>query len=780
MNKSLSLSVHQLVDFLLRTGDIDTRVFNRSSMTEGTRIHSTYQSSQGSDYLSEYPLSHLFSVEGVEIELHGRADGIIKRKNGEFILDEIKSTVEDLLTFRNDNFEWHIGQAKCYAYLFALEQKLDSITIRLTYIKQGKEREKRLEEYFFLQSELKQFVYSLMEDYLNFYNIIFRHIENKNKTIQGLSFPFSKYRSGQRELAKYCYAIAKNGGRLFVEAPTGIGKTMSTLFPYIKASREDDETKIFYLTAKTSGKEAAYNAINILKENGLEINDIVITAKDRICFCKGQACNPEECPYAKGYYNKIQAVLKLCLANYSTFDLETITSIARDNEICPFEFELDMSLFCDVIICDYNYMFDPISYMKRYFDEDASHHLALVDEAHNLIDRSRDMYSSTISYKKYKEAKASVRHSKLAKLKRAFAKVNKLFKEIVEDREDGILVLDSFPNEEYNVFSSFVNTCQDINKNEHKEMTKELLDFYLDLNEFIKLSEYYSEKYVIYLDIKKPAVDLHLFCLDASGFLSRTMSKVRGTVLFSATLQPIQYYIDTLGGNKADDPYLVLPSPFPRDNLKVLVAPKVSVKYKNRDKSYQEVADFISAFIRNKVGNYFIYSPSYEYMEKLLTYIDLEDVDIHAQDKDMTEEEKRDFLLYFQPNPDKTHIGFLVIGGAFSEGIDLVNDRLIGAVIIGIGMPKINFESDKIAEYFKERDLPGHDYAYLNPGMNKVMQAVGRVIRSEKDRGAVLLIDERYLYHQYRELYKEEWNDYEVVYSPEEVSKKLLKFFEDK
>ena len=779
MSKSITLSVHQLVDFLLRTGDIDTRVFNRSSMTEGSRIHSVYQSQQGSNYMSEYPLLHRFVVEGVEFTLQGRADGIIKTKSGEYVIDEIKSTVEDLKTFRDDNFEWHIGQAKCYAFLFALEQHLDSISVRLTYIKQGKEREKRIEEYFFFTTELSQFVNSLLEDYLDFYNIVFRHIEKKNESIQGLSFPFDKYRSGQRELAKYCYAVAKNGGRLFAEAPTGIGKTMSTLFPFIKASIEEDDTKIFYLTAKTSGKEAAYNAINILKNNGLDINDIVITAKDKVCFCKGKACNPEECPFAKGYYNKIQSVLKFCLVNYSTFDAATILDIARDNEICPFEFELDLSLFMDVIICDYNYMFDPISYMKRYFDEDASHHLALVDEVHNLIDRSRDMYSSTISFKKYLEARKSVRHSKLAKLKRALSKLSKLYKDLIIDKEQGINVLDHYPDELYKVLNYFVETCSDINKNEHKEMTKELLEFYLDANEFFKLSDFYGDKYILYLDINDEDVDIHLFCLDASAYLQRTMKKVKGTVLFSATLQPIDYYIDTLGGNKDEDSYVILPSPFPKENLKILVAPKVSVKYKNREKSYSEVADFIKSFIENKVGNYFIYSPSYEYMEKLLQIIELDDVDIYSQSREMTEEERSTFLLNFKPNPEKTTVGFLVIGGAFSEGIDLVSDRLIGAVVIGIGMPKINFESDKIAEYYKEKELPGHDYAYLNPGMNKVMQAVGRVIRSEEDRGAVLLIEERYLYRQYRDLYKEEWDNYEVVYSPLEVEEKLANFFDE-
>lgn len=780
MNHSLTLSVHQLVDFLLRTGDIDNRVFNRSSMSEGTRIHASYQAKQGSDYISEYPLSRRFVVEGVDITLQGRADGIIKRKNGEYIIDEIKSTVEDLQIFRNDNFDWHLGQAKCYALLFALEQQLSSITVRLTYIRQGKEKEKRIEEYFFLIEELEQFVHSLIEDYLDFYNIIFRQSEERKDSIEALSFPFGKYRSGQRELAKYCYAIGINGGRFYCEAPTGIGKTMSTLFPFIKASALDDKCKIFYLTAKTPGKESAYNAINILKDKGLKLNDIVITAKDKICFCKGKACNPDECPYAKGYYNKIQAVLKYAITNISTFDSDTIVELAKYNEICPFELELDLSLFCDVIICDYNYLFDPISYMKRYFDEDATHYLALVDEAHNLVDRSRDMYSSVLSYKKFLEARKSVRHSKHLKLKRALSRISKIFNDSLDNYEPGQHILESYPENLYNDLVYFTETCMDINKNEHKEMTKELLEFYLDANEFVKLSEFYGDKYMLYFDVNNDTVDIHLFCLDASGFIRSTLRKIKGAVLFSATLQPINFYIDTLGGDKVEDSRLTLPSPFPIDNLRIIVAPKVSVKWKNRDKTYKEVAEYIESFITNKVGNYFIYSPSYEYMQQLLPYINLGEMDYFIQDKDMSEEERESFLLNFKPNPEKTTLGFLVIGGAFSEGIDLVSDRLIGAVIIGIGMPRINFQSDKIAQYYKDLGLPGHDYAYLNPGMNKIMQAVGRVIRSEKDRGAVLLIDERYMSRQYQDLYRAEWKNYHVALSPSEVEDELKDFFKEK
>ncbi len=777
MSIILRLSVHQLVDFLLRTGDIDNRVFNRSSMLEGTRLHGAYQAKQRDNYLAEYDLKYTFFLrDDIQITLEGRADGIIKHKDGGYTIDEIKTTTIDLHSFRDMNIEWHLGQAKCYAYMFAISHKLENIGVRLTYIRQGKEKEKYIEDYVFDIYSLEQFMMSLLEDYLSFYSIILRHQEERNKTIQGLSFPFNKYRLGQRELAKYCYSLAINGGRFFVEAPTGIGKTMSTLFPFIKAMQKDEQTKIFYLTAKTPGKEAAYNAINILKNKDLKLNDIIITAKEKICLNDKKECNPEQCSYAKAYYKKIQGVLRHSLLNYDTFDLNTILQIAKDNQICPFEFQLDLSLFCDVIICDYNYLFDPISYMKRYFDEDASHYLALVDEAHNLIDRSREMYSASVFSKTYDLARRSLRKSKNNKIKRLETKINKLYK-LLDNYDEGETILEDIPLDIYKVFNSVTNFHQNMDEDIEKESTNELTDYFLEVNRWMKIYELFNEKYILYISKHGENKDIHLFCLDASAYLRNSMRQLKASVLFSATLQPLDYYIDTLGGNKETDPSLILPSPFPRNNLKLLVAPKVSTKYKNRDNTYQEVANYINAFIKNKKGNYFIYSPSYEYMSKLLNYVKLDEIDYFIQEKDMDDFSKEEFLLHFKNNPEKTTIGFLVIGGAFSEGIDLVNDRLIGAVVIGIGMPKINFRSDQISKYFKSQEMPGHDYAYLYPGMNKVMQAVGRVIRSEDDRGAVLLIDERYMNHQYQELYRSEWKHYEVVLTPDEVSEKLLNFF---
>ena len=776
MEKYLTLSVHQLVDFLLRTGDIDNRVFNRSSMTEGSRLHSVYQAKQSSNYLAEFPLKMSFNVDEVNIVLEGRADGIIKRSETEYIIDEIKTTVEDLQIFHDDNLEWHLGQAKCYAYMFAKQTNLEYIGIKLTYIRQGKEKEQLIDSYTFNILELEQFVVKLLNEYLAFYNIIFNKIAKRNESIEALKFPFSKFRQGQRDLAKYTYAMAKKRGRLFAEAPTGIGKTISTVFPFVKALIDDDNSKIFYLTAKTSGREAAHQAVKLLKENGLSLGDIMITAKDKICFCKGQACNPEECPYAKGYYNKIQTVLRYAILNYDDFDLQTITQLAYENQICPFELELDLSLFMDVIICDYNYVFDPISYMKRYFDEDTSSFLVLVDEAHNLVDRSRDMYSASLSYKQFLEARKSVCHSKLHKLKLAMSKMSKMFKEYLVNPKDGNYILDEFYDYTYKTISSFITTMQDINKNENKEMSKELLEFYLEVNRFSKILEFYNDHFICYYEINKDELVLHVSCLDASSFLHSSLRRLRGSVLFSATLSPIEYYVDMLGGKK-EDAQLILPSPFPVDNLKIIIAPKVSIRYKNRDSSYQQVADYIKAFVSNKVGNYFIFLPSYEYLTNLMPYIDMDDVDVYEQDRGMTDEEKEEFLTNFKPHPERTTLGFVIVGGAFGEGIDLVSDRLIGAIIVGIGMPKINFVSDQIMKYYDAKEQSGYNYAYLNPGMNKVMQALGRVIRSETDRGAVLLIDERYLTNDYRDLFKSEWRKYEVAFSPKEVSDILQEFF---
>ena len=777
MKASLELSVHQLVDFLLRTGDIDSRVFNRSSMSEGTRLHGLYQAKQGKNYISEYPLRQTFVVDEIELTLQGRADGIIKNGEKNYIIDEIKTTVIDLEDFRNDNLAWHLGQAKCYAYMFAYALKLETISVRLTYIRQGKESQKLIDDYTFLTSELENYVYDLINQYLEFYNIIIRLNEKRDESIKTLEFPFDKYRRGQKEVVKYVYGLNKNKGRLFIEAPTGIGKTMSTLFPSIKNLAEDNKSKIFYLTAKATGKENAHNAINILKENGLNISDIVITSKEKICFCKDKACNPDECPFTKGYYNKIKNVIKESVIRYDDFDYETIIYIAKKYEVCPFELELDLSLYTDIIICDYNYVFDPISYMKRYFDEDASHYIALVDEAHNLVSRSKDMYSASISLATLEKAKKGQRHIPNKKIKSALTKFKLVFDHYIDNYQHGEHKIEDFSEEDYKAFNKFITVYQEVSKSDNKDISKELTDFYLEVNRFSKIAELLSERFLIYIKRDKEDTSLNISCMDASRFLAATTSRLNSTVYFSATLSPMDYYVNTLGGNE-ESPTLTLDSPFPKENLKLLVAPKISTRYRNREKSYQDVADYILSFTSVKKGNYFVYLPSYEYLDNLLKIIEFpEDVELCIQNRDMSELEKAELISKFKKDSDKTIVGLAIIGGAFGEGIDLVGDYLIGVVVVGLGLPKINFVDNEVMEYYKESELDGFNYAYAYPGMNKVMQAVGRLIRSETDKGAALLIDERYLWRDYHVFFEKEWDHYEVVMSTDDIKNSLQRFF---
>lgn len=771
----LNLSIHQLVDFLLRTGDIDNRVFNNGTIQEGTLIHALYQSKQGPDYLSEVFLKEKFVIDETEVVLSGKADGIIERSKDNYVIDEIKTTVADLEVFRDKNIDWHLGQAKCYAYIFAKQNHLSNIGIQLTYIKQGNLKENLIERYNFSFEVLEKDIYSLLEEYISFQNTVFRLTEKRNESIKNMSFPFPKYRDGQKDFAKYCYSIAKNGGKLFVEAPTGIGKTISTLYPFLKSVSDDPQSKIFYLTAKNSGKIAAMDTVRLLKNNGLFALNIDITAKDKICFCKGAACNPSECQYSIGYFDKIKTILTQSINSYDTFDYETIVAIAKTFSVCPFELELDLSLFCDIIVCDYNYLFDPISYMKRYFDEDSSHYLALVDEAHNLIDRSRKMYSASISEATFEQARKSLRHIKNKSIKTRMAKLKKIFDEY-NSLELGQHEYMDINYKDFKEFEGFIFTYTNACKNNNEDITKELTELYLEINRFVKISEFYSDNYVYYIQKDIDNVSLNLLCLNASEYIASNITKMKAACFFSATLSPINYYIQLLGGDVSSDPYLQLKSPFPKDNLKLFIAPKVSIQYKNRDLSYDEVARYIEVFINQKIGNYFVYLPSYEYLDKILTKVKIPSkIAIHVQRKDMTESEKDLFLSCFRNNPTETHVAFTITGGTFGEGIDLVDDRISGILIVGIGLSKINYESNKISELYTSKGLKGFNYAYLYPGMNKVTQAIGRLIRSEKDKGNVLLIDERYMRKDYQDLYHARYNKYELVFTPEEYKDYLSK-----
>ena len=776
MEKSIKMSVHQLVDFLLRKGDIDNRVYNKNTMNEGSRLHASYQRRQDSDYIAEYYLIHTFKVDDFEVTLNGRADGIISRP---FLttIDEIKTSVMDNEEFYQEQGEWHLGQAKIYALIYALDHDLERMGVRLTYINQLN-NSSLVKDFKYTKEELENYVTDLIREYLEFYKLVFSQLEKRNETSELLDFPFKKFRKGQRELAKYTFAAIKNKQNLYVEAPTGIGKTMSTLFPAVKSFSNGDVDKIFYLTAKNSGVEAAFNATKLLVEKGLRVVAIQITAKEKICACPGRGCNPDECPFAKNYYGKVRNAIIEAVTHELLLSKDVITEYAMRHQICPFEYELDLSLFSDIIICDFNYLFDPIVYMRRYFDEDNYRMVGLIDEAHNLVERGRDMYSASIDYYEFKRMKNSLKDYNHKELKTAIRRINKLFKTYQEEKEEGYNLLDDIDNKILNALSNFQKCCSDFMKKEHQKVTDELKDFYFSTIRFSKIADFFDEnfKFFIYKDQKE--ISLNIYNLDTSSVIREYLKKLETAVLFSGTLSPLDYYVQMLGGNE-DSPVLKIPSPFPKENFKLMIAPNVSTTYKNRDNTILEVVDYIKTMVDQKVGNYFVFFPSYKYLNSVLAKFDDSSYELHVQKSEMSESEKIRFLDNFQANPKTTHIAFAVLGGIFSEGIDLLHDRLIGAIIVGVGLPQISYERDLIRNYFNENEENGFEYAYVKPGMNRVMQAVGRVIRSEEDVGAVLLIDERYMHRQYQDLFKAEWNNYRVVLTIDDLKDELVSFYKN-
>lgn len=782
MSVSLRLSVHQLVDFLLRNGDIDDRVYNRSTMAEGTRLHTLYQTSQVGDYLSEYYLEETFKVKDYDVTLNGRADGIIIIGNT-IVVDEIKTTIMDLDEFFNEEKEWHLGQAKCYALMIAHLKNAETVKVKLTYIHQI-DRTKKVHDFTFKVKDLEKEIKDYIKEYLEFYEIIQNHKISRNNYLKDLSFPFTKFRKGQRELAKYCFGIAKNGGILFAEAPTGIGKTMSTIFPFIKSFSDTDNEKIFYLTAKNQGKEAALQALRLINEDNSIISAISILAKDKICFNPDKGCNPDECPFAKSYYKKVRdALIKALTEKDQIFTNIDIASIAKEYDICPFEFSLDLSLFLDFIICDYNYFFDPMVYFKRYFDDDSSKYLALIDEAHNLVERGRNMYSASISSVSFKKSKDCLKILDHKKIKSTSKRITKMFNSFKEYEDGEYLLEEGLDVTWLNAMENYLLASSDVLKNHHAFINEDFKDFHFEVNKFMKLMEYYSSDFAIYINKYNKDIKINLFCLNPAENLKNSFNRIKGSVIFSATLSPVKYYMEMLLG-KDDYPFLKLSSPFKQENLLLMVAPHISTRYKDRDITINEIFLLIKEVVTKKIANYFIYVPSYNYLDKLVPFLETLDIELLVQERDMTTEEKDLFTSLFKSNPTKSRLGLAVIGGGFSEGIDLISDRLYGVIIVGVGLPQLCFERDLIRDYFdkllindNDEDKPrGYQYAYLFPGMNKVMQAVGRVIRSESDRGLALLIDDRYLSKQYRDLYKDEWSHYKVISSIEDVSKEIERF----
>jgi DNA excision repair protein ERCC-2 len=749
-------SVRGIIEYILKKGSIDDRYMGSSRALEGTIAHQKLQSSNEkvySNYQKEVKLQEAFEIDNVTLIVDGRADGIIIEDNVVYI-EEIKSTMKSLVLIDEDYNELHWAQAKFYAYIYAIQKEIEIINIRLSYFNIETEEVKSFNKSF-NRRDLENFVLSIIDEYKKWVILKSNLLSERNESIKELKFPFDTYRKGQKELAVACFNTIKEKAVLFAQAPTGIGKTISTMFPAVKSLGEGRGERVIYLTAKTITRTVAEEALNKLKDNKLSCRNITLTAKEKICFKEKSSCNPEQCEYALNYYEKVNDVIFEMLREENNFTRERIEEYSRKEKLCPFELSLDLSLWCDLIICDYNYAFDPRARLKRFFEEDVNKNILLVDEGHNLVDRARNMFSAEIYKEKILKASKLVK-GKAPNLYKALNSINKYLievrKEIQESESTSIYKKEEY-NDLYKLLRIFLKECDEyLIKATNTEGYDEIRDLYFEIRAFISISELYSKEYVTLVELNQNDVKIKLFCVNPSKNLSKIVKGSYSTTIFSATLTPINYYIDLLGGD--DKSYrMKLPSPFKRENLKIYGHP-LNMRFKQRENNIDNVCNLIHKFKEEEVGNYMVFLPSYLYLNQVYSrYIELfgEDNSI-CQSEVLTEDEREEFLNNFKE--DTNILAFCVIGGVFSEGIDLPGRRLIGSVIVGVGFPKISNEGDIIRDYYEDR---GFDYAYIYPGINKVMQAAGRVIRTETDKGRILLIDDRYYTLKYRSLLPKEW-----------------------
>lgn len=756
MPKRISIAVRSLVEFISRSGSIDNRFGNFDRAYEGARIHRLLQKAGGANYQAEVTLSLEVDFGAYVLAVEGRADGIITDDEG-VIVDEIKTTAAPFDIIDEDFSRLHWAQAECYAYIYCVKNSLNNIRIRLSY-------------YQVDTGELIQFIktYSaatleslfnmLITAYKSWADMRYNWVETRNLSIKNLDFPFDSYRKGQKRLAAAVYRTVVNGGKLFCQAPTGIGKTISTLFPSIKALGEEKAERIFYLTAKTITRQAAESACLQMREKGLRIKSLTLTAKDKICFMdtSRHECNPEACPWADGFYDRVNEALYELLDREDCFTREVIEEQARKHRLCPYEFSLELALFCDCIIADYNYLFDPRVYLRRFFYNTAADYVFLIDEAHNLLDRAREMYSAELNKKAFMQLSRQL--NKKDRLRKIMSDINKEMIELKKDCGEALHITKQSLNENLlKLLYDFISEYGEWSKiNFRHPQAQEVLELFFQALSFVKTADTYDSRFITIVDRSGGDLRVKLFCIDPSYLLSQRMKAGKAAILFSATLTPLDYFTSVLGGDENSD-RLMLPSHFLRDNLCLLIADKISTRYRDRQGSLSDIVNIIKGTAECRKGNYIAYFPSYAYMRAAHTLFTERFPEIRTvmQQGSMSEEEREAFLKVFDSNNEETLIGFCVMGGIFSEGIDLKGDRLIGTVIVGLGLPQISLTQDIIRDYYDNISGSGFSYAYQYPGINKVLQAAGRVIRDENDRGVVVLIDERFTSPSYLPLLPE-------------------------
>lgn len=761
----IRISVRNLVEFILRSGDLDTRkgaFADREAMAKGSRIHRKIQRQMGASYQAEVFMSHTTEFDEFVILVEGRADGVLQTEEG-VVIDEIKGVHRDL-RFLEEPLEVHLAQAKCYAFFWSQDKDLEKIQVQMTYCHLDTEEIRRFERTY-TSEELEKWYEWLIAQYYQWALWEYQWKKTRNASMEGLEFPFP-YREGQRDVVSGVYRTILRKMQLFIQAPTGVGKTMSTIFPAVRSMGEGLTEKIFYLTAKTITRTVAWEAFQILKNQGLSCKVLIITAKEKMCVCEEVECNPVYCPRAKGHFDRVNDAVFHLLTERDSYDRNTLMEYSEKYQVCPYEMCLDVATWVDAVICDYNYVFDPDVYLRRFFSEgNKGNYVFLIDEAHNLVERGREMYSAVLYKEDFLKMKKLVKPYR-KKLERSLERCNRQLLELKRECETYQVVesLGGLAVSLMNVMGEMESYLEEL---EDGELRKEILDFYFQVRSFLYIYDLLDENYVMYTQHDEDGrFRVKLYCVNPAKNLQNCLDKGVSTIFFSATLLPVGYYKKLLSG-RTEDYAVYAKTPFLPEQKKVILARDVSSRYTRRGpEEYGRIAEYIHQVAETRQGNYMIFFPSYKMMEDIYAIYEEKygclKRKILLQNPSMQEKDREEFLKEFEEETEGSLLGFCVMGGIFAEGIDLTGEKLVGAVIVGTGLPQISYEREILKTYYDKKQENGFDYAYRFPGMNKVLQSAGRVIRTQEDRGVILLLDERFCTAEYRCLFPREWEDYEI------------------
>ena len=682
---------------------------------------------------------------------------------------------------------------QCCAYLFGKENDLPRVGTRL-YVKNTEGEELRTVERTFSQESSFELVRRQLEIVARKAKLLVAHETEIRPSAAEVVFPYEEVREGQDELIRRGYTAIKQGKRLFAQAPTGIGKTISTLYPAVRAFGKGLCDKIFYFTAKSSTAREAYNATARLFEAGARLRAVMITAKEQMCPTGGcgKHCNPRECAFLRSYEERAEKAIGELIASRSGYYPELILEAAARHGVCPYELSLDLSELCDIIICDYNYLFDPMVYLRRYFDEPGrfGEYVFLIDEAHNLVDRAREMYSVTLRksdvldfLEQLPEEEKTLREA-VSALVPVFEGLGDLCRDSLHTDGEGMEIGYYVSRNRVNFFCAAVTKLWEtlskwLRANREHPLYETVDGYFALLRKFISILQYYDDKFMTYVEKEGEEISASLACMDPSDVLDGRMRLGRASILFSATLTPTSYFSDVLGGGK-EAVCVELPSPYEPENLCLAAVDTISTRFEDRDGNCRKVATLIAAAVSPKAGNYIVYFPSYGYLKKVHEAFvkKYPKVKTIVQSRGMNRSEREAFINSFREDEGKMRIGFCVLGGVFSEGVDLPGSRLIGSIIVGVGLPGFSSERNLMRDYFENRYENGFDYAYTFPGMNSVLQAAGRVIRRDEDEGIVVLIDDRYGTPTYQKLFPSHWKHLKYAGNSASLAEIARKFWE--